>query len=73
MAQVTGRLDGWPTHDFPLDADRRAWVAMIRAERAALGLPPDRAGFVKSGAYGGALGDASDGEDEEESSYSTSR
>ncbi|KAL3930681.1 MAG: hypothetical protein SGPRY_001436 [Prymnesium sp.] len=30
--------NGWPTHDFPLCADKEAWQQLLQAERCALGL-----------------------------------
>ena len=39
VVEVTIRqAQGWALHDCPLSLDTDAWVAMIRAERAALGL-----------------------------------
>ncbi|KAL1521180.1 hypothetical protein AB1Y20_018478 [Prymnesium parvum] len=51
--------NGWPTHDFPLCADKEVWQKMIRAERAALGMDADD---EKAAAGGGESdGAASDG------------
>ena len=54
---MTGYIPGWPTHDFPLDrGDPRAWAAMLRAERRALGLDArlDGAAEAAAGPHSGA-------------------